>query len=514
VETACSWTVVACALTCTACFSSLDKLTSKGEDVSTTNPITTSPITTGTSTPESTVTCSATDCTTTGEDAGRPEEDAATIVVTPDADAPPNVACGPGTYVVLEQGSVTCRACADGEYSTTTGATECKPWTDCVPGQFVSTQGSTLRDRTCTPCPAQETSESSNAESCSPVSCTAGTEKDESGECVACQAGTYCVGGSEPSLPCDDHSWDDDGAPATACVPRRTCGEGERVGEEGNATANRTCVPCETGTFNTTDNASTCMEFSQCSAGTYVSVMGTSGNDYECTECEPGSFSSTDNAPECTPWTECEAPANRMSSGPTSLIDRRCVACTSPNVTRENNETACGLHAYLTSFGEVSIEAEHYFAAQGRGDTSWILVEDANRSGGAYLLLGPEAGASWTADPVTTAPQLHFRVNFADGGVYFLHVRGDANAESSAGSDSCYAGIDGATPQYTFEDVSGTWGWRSQTFTITSAGLHTISVYGREDGFRIDKIVVNTAASAPSGNGPNESVYDESLQTD
>jgi hypothetical protein len=41
---------------------------------------------------------------------------------------------------------------------------------------------------------------------------------------------------------------------------------------------------------------------------------------------------------------------------------------------------------------------------------------------------------------------------------------------------------------------------------INSAGAHTINVWMREDGFRLDRIVLTTDSKyKPSGNGPAES---------
>ncbi len=113
----------------------------------------------------------------------------------------------------------------------------------------------------------------------------------------------------------------------------------------------------------------------------------------------------------------------------------------------------------------------------------------------------------------TTAPELQFRVNFADQGSYYVHVRGDAGTSSNSDSDSCYVGIDGATQQYTFDVNPGVWGWRSMVST-SQRREYIVSLYGREDGFRADKIVINPAANAPSGIGPEESAFDGSLQTE
>jgi len=41
--------------------------------------------------------------------------------------------------------------------------------------------------------------------------------------------------------------------------------------------------------------------------------------------------------------------------------------------------------------------------------------------------------------------------------------------------------------------------------TVSSTGLHVVNVYGREDGFRFDKVIVDKSSAAPSGAGPGQS---------
>jgi hypothetical protein len=41
---------------------------------------------------------------------------------------------------------------------------------------------------------------------------------------------------------------------------------------------------------------------------------------------------------------------------------------------------------------------------------------------------------------------------------------------------------------------------------VGGTGIKTVSVWAREDGFHMDKIVVNKSSTAPSGNGPSESM--------
>jgi hypothetical protein len=86
--------------------------------------------------------------------------------------------------------------------------------------------------------------------------------------------------------------------------------------------------------------------------------------------------------------------------------------------------------------------------------------------------------------------------------------------------DSIHAGIDGVVPATatridgapTFNIATG-WNWVGNiqgdtraSLNVDTAGIHTISLYMREDGFNADKLILTTdAAFTPTGTGPAES---------
>ena len=75
-----------------------------------------------------------------------------------------------------------------------------------------------------------------------------------------------------------------------------------------------------------------------------------------------------------------------------------------------------------------------------------------------------------------------------------------STTDPDAGDSHSYAVSDAR-----FEVVGGTWGWASKPVVVDSVGLHVVSVLAREDGFRVDKIVVNRSQTPPTGAGPDES---------
>ncbi|MCA9491354.1 MAG: hypothetical protein KC621_15590 [Myxococcales bacterium] len=153
--------------------------------------------------------------------------------------------------------------------------------------------GDAVTDRECLPCRAGYYSVGVNSTRCERSElCAAGTELTQPGTssappvCAACDAGTYCAGGSATAVSCGsvDDTWDRDGDPASACEARRQCAGGYAVVDDGNATTNRTCQVCAQGTF----------------------AVGP-------------------NATMCSAWTECPAPDTIQAYAPTQFRDRVCI---------------------------------------------------------------------------------------------------------------------------------------------------------------------------------------------
>jgi hypothetical protein len=171
--------------------------------------------------------------------------------------------------------------------------------------------------------------------------------------------------------------------------------------------------------------------------------------------------------------------------------------------------------AFLESGGQVVMEAEHADQNLPRSGVAW--VEGTAKSGYAgegYLQALPNSGSMFTVDYVADAPALTFNVEFSTVGTYYVWIRGHGD---SGNDDSCHAGLDGAGPasadKLTGFNSSG-WVWKrgtsdgpAATLEITAPGLHTIHLWPREDGIKVDRVLLRTSSSstAPSGKGPAES---------
>ena len=171
--------------------------------------------------------------------------------------------------------------------------------------------------------------------------------------------------------------------------------------------------------------------------------------------------------------------------------------------------------AFQEANGQVVMEAEHYSAKVARNSQDWLLeTAQSGFSGTAYVEALANIGKNIGTNYVTTSPEVVYRVQFTTPGTYYVWVRGFGATDQD---DSVHAGIDG-TGSSTADTINlstkSKWGWTrtamdgsSATIKITSPGLHTIHLWMREDGFKIDKILLrtNSSSTAPSGSGPAES---------
>lgn len=171
--------------------------------------------------------------------------------------------------------------------------------------------------------------------------------------------------------------------------------------------------------------------------------------------------------------------------------------------------------AFQETGGQVVMEAEHYDTRVARGGHDWLVdVHATNYSRSAFLVAGPNLGRTRDKDIEEIAPELVFNVRFNTPGTYYVWVRGDG---ASGNDDSVHAGLDGqvaASADKITGFLSTGWVWSRNTMdnqpaklTIPSSGLHTVHLWMREDGVKVDKLLLRKSSSStpPSGHGPGES---------
>ena len=174
---------------------------------------------------------------------------------------------------------------------------------------------------------------------------------------------------------------------------------------------------------------------------------------------------------------------------------------------------APGSGAFAEAGGLAVVEAEHAHEVIARGGQSW---EPAPAAGAVGTALGalPNTGVNRNAGFAGTAPELRFRVQFATPGTYYVWGRVLA---ASNDDDSFHVGIDGTGPAsadriFTTDRSGLAWANRTMdnnsraTFVVPTAGEHVVSVWMREDGLVLDRLVLTTSAAfTPTGDGPAES---------
>ena len=168
---------------------------------------------------------------------------------------------------------------------------------------------------------------------------------------------------------------------------------------------------------------------------------------------------------------------------------------------------------FLSAGGSVVMEAEHFTDRINRNGQSW--VERTNRPGftsTGFMVAEPNAPLIDTGF-AATSPEISFTVSFESSGTYHVWLRGFA---ANGTNDSVHVGLDGAAVASADRmqlASTGAFTWFKTTMDgpvatiqVPSPGLHTVNVWNRESGFRLDRLLLTSdAAFTPSGSGPPES---------
>ena len=163
--------------------------------------------------------------------------------------------------------------------------------------------------------------------------------------------------------------------------------------------------------------------------------------------------------------------------------------------------------------GLVVMEAEHFDGNVSQGGKDWILLNapggTGTFSGSGYMQALPESGAAINEPGhLTGSPRLDYCVEFPVGGQWYVWLRGN---DIVGGANSVHVGIDNtdsADPNDNRIGNSGgasgwgdgVWKWtrdadvntRVAWVTVPTPGLHTFSVWMREDSVIVDKILLTT----------------------
>ena len=167
--------------------------------------------------------------------------------------------------------------------------------------------------------------------------------------------------------------------------------------------------------------------------------------------------------------------------------------------------------AYLPQGSDnvVVIEAEAFTAVQapiGQAH-SWIPVINGTTYANTIAIQAlPNSGSVPTSNLNSTSPRADYLVQFPAAGTYTVWVCGFG---STTADNSVFVGANAIAPASTAGVIlPAANGWAKSPDTITvAAGRQTITLWMREDGVVVDRILLTTNATmpAPTGLGPNES---------
>ena len=147
----------------------------------------------------------------------------------------------------------------------------------------------------------------------------------------------------------------------------------------------------------------------------------------------------------------------------------------------------------------IIVEAEQYHGNNAAGGHQWVAVNRAGASGGTAMSATPNNGRLRRS--AQDSPGLSYSVNFAEAGTYYLWIRGwgDTGVNGKGNDDSIHAGLNGELTASAdeIEDFPNNWSWSQDTrgnhvatLNVPSAGIHTVNLWMREDGFVVDSLLL------------------------
>lgn len=148
------------------------------------------------------------------------------------------------------------------------------------------------------------------------------------------------------------------------------------------------------------------------------------------------------------------------------------------------------------------IEAENFTAMGGPTPWSWTRVVNPLNDGGgspsSWGYLNTTVGGTGT---VPNGSRTDYPVNFPTGGTYYIWVRA-LDAAGTGGGDSLFWGIDGKVVGVISQTSDNRWAWTNRAESgannvAISAGQHTINLWPRESGQKIDAFFLTTDNGVP-----------------
>ncbi len=149
----------------------------------------------------------------------------------------------------------------------------------------------------------------------------------------------------------------------------------------------------------------------------------------------------------------------------------------------------------VVASGGTYLEAVNYSALEGSFDT----VAGTSLETNSYMAVTQGIGKNY--DGANTQARLHYDLTIPAPGSYHLWLRVFG---PDSGSDSFYVQLDGGGNTVLHFGSQGSWLWKKVDGSVFLDGDHTLTIAHREDGARLDRILITSDASfTPSGMGGN-----------
>ncbi|MCY4045266.1 MAG: VCBS domain-containing protein [Cellvibrionales bacterium] len=170
---------------------------------------------------------------------------------------------------------------------------------------------------------------------------------------------------------------------------------------------------------------------------------------------------------------------------------------------------------FVEKEGMLVIEMEDFHQIVDRNGPSWEMVDDITSSNRASITSANEAYHFGNSLQGSTA---QYAIQVTTPGTYYLWLKSIRPEVYDNTSDSLHITLNGELQPFAMA-VSG-FGWRNSLFgqeeraqiTIDEAGLHTLGVWVREDGYRIDQLVLTQDPDfVPEGIGHDSTPYSRSI---
>ncbi|MEM6551155.1 MAG: LamG-like jellyroll fold domain-containing protein [Planctomycetota bacterium] len=148
----------------------------------------------------------------------------------------------------------------------------------------------------------------------------------------------------------------------------------------------------------------------------------------------------------------------------------------------------------------ILLQAEQYHRqTPGSAANTWTLISEGSNGSAVQAL--PDLGNLFNTNYTTQSPRLDYTIHFTEAGVHYAWIFGRAGVQPSATSDSLHVGLNQtATPSgQRISSFGSSLAWSNTTMDATRAsidipapGIHDLSVWMREDGFILDRILLTT----------------------